>query len=91
MSKFPSTAPEKVSEKSLTMSKKIERRGDPLGFSNIQSVPKLEKKMKRGNFFRQKRANRGNFKFCRTFGRTILVTSGVSKKNKNKKITDEKP
>ena len=26
------------------------------------------------------RANRGNLKFCRTFGRTILVTSGVSKK-----------
>ena len=26
------------------------------------------------------------FKFCRTFGRTILVTAGVSKKN-----TDEKP
>ena len=26
-------------------------------------------------------ANRGNLKFCRTFGRTILVTLGVSKKN----------
>ena len=25
-------------------------------------------------------ANRNNIKFCRTFGRTILVTSGVSKK-----------
>ena len=25
-------------------------------------------------------ANRGNLKFCRTFGKTILVTSGVSKK-----------
>ena len=24
-------------------------------------------------------ANRGNLKFCRTFGGTILVTSGVSK------------
>ena len=26
-------------------------------------------------------ANSNNLKFCRTFGRTILVTSGVSKKN----------
>ena len=25
-------------------------------------------------------SNRYNIKFCRTFGRTILVTSGVSKK-----------
>ena len=29
-------------------------------------------------------ANRCNMKFCRTFGRTILVTSGVSKKNLKK-------
>ena len=30
--------------------------------------------------------NRYNLGFCRTFGRTVLVTSGVSKKN-----ADEKP
>ena len=34
-------------------------------------------------------AYNGNLKFCRTFGRTILVTSSVSKKKL--KNTDEKP
>ena len=29
-------------------------------------------------------ANRNNLKFCRTFGRTILITSGVSKKTLTK-------
>ena len=30
-------------------------------------------------------ANSGNLKFCRTFGKTILVNSGVSKKQLNKR------
>ena len=63
------------------MPKKTER-GDPLVSSdNVRYAEKKEKP-----FGSVPWANRYNLKFCRTFGRTILVTSGVSKKN-----TDEKP
>ena len=88
--------------------------GTFLGFFNIHSAAKLQKKLNGGPFGKTNSkkslrvpkklkggslvssgivcyagnlfgsvpwANGGNLKFCRTFGRTILVTSGVSKKN----------
>ena len=68
-------------EKSLAMLEKIER--DPLVSSGIVCYT--------GNFFGSVHwANGYNLalKFCRTFGRTILVTSGVSKyKNSKKTLT----
>ena len=67
-------------KKSLTMPKNSN--GDPLVSPGI--VCYAEKKK---NFFGSVLwANRYDLKFCITFGRTILVTSDVSKKN-----TDEKP
>ena len=39
----------KLSEKSLTMLKKTER-GDPLGFFNIHSIAKFQKKIEGGHF-----------------------------------------
>ena len=48
------------------------KRGDPLVSSGIVCYA--------GNLFESVLwANSGNLKFCRTFGRTILVASGVSK------------
>ena len=70
---FSSTAPGIFFEKGLTMPKKM--KGDPLFSSGFVCYA--------GNgtlFGSVPWANRGNLKFCRTFGRTILVTSGVSKK-----------
>ena len=65
-------------ERSLAVPKKTER--DPLVSSGIVCYA--------GNLFGPVPwANKGNLKFCRTFGRTILVTSGVSKKINS----DEKP
>ena len=77
-------------------------RVDPLGKKFSKKVLQCRKQLKGGPFglarYCMSRAkkenlfgsvpctNRYNIKFCRPFGRTILVTSGVSKKN-----TDEKP
>ena len=53
--------------------RKRTKMGDPLVSSVIVCYA--------GNFFGSVPwAKRSNLKFCRTFGRTILVTSGVSKK-----------
>ena len=66
-------------KKSLAMPKKIERR--PLLSSGIVCYA--------GTFFGSLPwANRGNLKFCIIFGRTILVTSGVSKKKHRVKSHD---
>ena len=62
--------------------KKLKGRPDPLVSSGIVLYGERRKNLL-GSVLR---ANGYNLKFCRTFGRTILVTSGVSKKN-----TDEKP
>ena len=65
----------KFFERSLTMPKITER--DPLASSGIVCYAE--------NLFGSVPcANRGNLKFCRTFGRTILVTSGVLKKTLTK-------
>ena len=61
-------------EKGLAMPKKIER----VLFSLTRYCLIRGKKEKK--FGSVPWANRYNLKFCRTFGRTILVTSGVSKK-----------
>ena len=61
-------------EKSLTMPKQIERE-DPLVSPGIVCYGEKGKPW----------ANRYNLKFGRTFGRTISVTSGVSKKTLTKK------
>ena len=55
-----------------------------------KKVAQCQKKLKGGKLLRGTKrknlfgsvpwANRYNLKFCRTFGRTILVTSGASKK-----------
>ena len=69
-------------------------REDPLGKFFRKKVSQCRKKTERGEllvssgivcyagnlFGSVPSADRGNLKFCRTFGRTILVTSGVSKK-----------
>ena len=70
-----------LNEKSLAMPEKT--KGDPLVSSGIVCYA--------GNLLGSVPwANRGNLKFCRTFGRTILVTSDVSKnflKNRRKAVT----
>ena len=94
---FASTAPKKKFEKSLTMPKNG-REGDPLGIFFLKKVLQCRKNWNgdplissgivcyaRNLFGSVPWANSGNIKFCRTFGRTILVTSGVSKKNTDKK------
>ena len=71
-------------------------KGDPLVEKNMKKVAQCRKKTKgvpfglvrycvtRETFLVQFPGLRGDLKFCRTFGRTILVTSGVSKKNLTK-------
>ena len=75
-------------------------KGDPFGEKNFQkNVSQCRKKTERGTlwshpvlygtretFLVVSWANRGNLKFYRTFGRTILVTSGVSKKTVEKTL-----
>ena len=69
----------KLSDKKSRIAGK-NRKGDPLVSSGIVCYA--------GNLFGSVSwANRGNIKFCRTFCRTILVTSGVSKKNEKKTLT----
>ena len=89
--------------KSLTMPKKIERGEGPFGIFQHPFCRKTPKKGWKGDplvssgivcyagnlFGSVLWANRGNLKFCRTFGWTILVTSGVSKENFNKTRADQ--
>ena len=72
--------------KKVTMPKKTER-GDPLVSPGI--VCYVEKKGKLFSFssLSQHVQFGPSFKFCRTFDRTILVTSGVSKKHRRKAMT----
>ena len=64
--------------------KSLTKKGDSLVSSDIVLRGKKQKPIGFSSLGQQIQI--GALKFCRTFGRTILVTSGVSKKN-----TDEKP
>ena len=69
-------------EEEIFHNAKKSEKGDPLVSPSIDCYAEKRKTL----FDSVPWASRYNFKFCRTFGRTIMVTSGVSEKN-----TDEKP